>query len=198
MDRVMIGVLALQGAFREHIQMLEAMGVRAVQVKRPSDLEGCKGLIIPGGESTAIGKLMLRYGFVEPLRERILAGMPIFGTCAGMILLASAVAEGDQPLLDLMDIRVRRNAYGRQVDSFEAPLELAGIAGGPFTGVFIRAPWIEDVGNGVETLGRYDGRIVMARQGNILVAAFHPELTGDGRVHRYFLDMVGNGRTPEG
>ncbi len=190
-----IGVLALQGAVREHIRMLEAQGATGLAVKYPAQLDECQGLIIPGGESTTIGKLMTRHGFLEPLHRRIAEGMPVFGTCAGMIVLARDLVEGDQPLLGLMDIKVRRNAYGRQVDSFEDRLEVEGIdSGEPFMGVFIRAPWIEEVGPEVRVLSKHRGRIVMARQGNILVAAFHPELTDDGRIHRYFLGMVnGNG-----
>ncbi len=195
MEKLCIGVLALQGAVREHTKMLEDLGATAVAVKRPEQLAVCQGLIIPGGESTTIGKLMVRYGFLEPLRERIAEGMRVFGTCAGMIVLARELVEGDQPLLGSMDIKVRRNAYGRQVDSFEDRLEIDGISSAePFAGVFIRAPWIEEVGPEVQVLGRHRGRIVMAREGNILVAAFHPELTEDARIHRYFLDMVnGNG-----
>ncbi len=190
-----IGVLAMQGAVREHMRMLEGLGASALAVKYPDQLEECHGLIIPGGESTTIGKLMARHGFLEPLRRRILEGMPVFGTCAGMIVLARDLVEGDQPLLGLMHIKVRRNAYGRQVDSFEDRLEIEGIGSRePFTGIFIRAPWIEEVGPGVQVLSRHQGRIVMAREGNMLVAAFHPELTDDRRIHHYFLGMVeGNG-----
>ncbi len=195
-SRICIGVLALQGAVREHIRMLEELGAGGLAVKYPDQIAQCDGLIIPGGESTTIGKLMIRHGFLEPLRRRIEEGMPVFGTCAGMIVLARNLVEGDQPLLGLMDIKVRRNAYGRQVDSFEDRLEIEAVdSGEPFTGVFIRAPWIEEVGPEVQVLSRHRGRIVMAREGNILVSAFHPELTDDRRIHRYFLDMVnGNGK----
>ncbi|MHB8781466.1 MAG: pyridoxal 5'-phosphate synthase glutaminase subunit PdxT [Candidatus Geothermincolia bacterium] len=193
-----IGVLALQGAVREHKQALERAGAIAVAVKRPEQLEGCDGLVIPGGESTAIGKLMVRYGFVEPLRRLISEGLPVFGTCAGMILLAKRVTEGEQPLLRVADITVCRNAYGRQVDSFEAALTIDGLEGGAFTGVFIRAPRIETVDDGVVPLATHQGRIVLARQGNILLAAFHPELTADGRLHSYFLKMIEDRVDPEG
>ncbi len=191
MEKKYIGVLALQGAVREHRRMLEGLGARSLAVKYPAQLEECTGLVIPGGESTAIGKLMMRHGFIQPLRRRIEMGMPVFGTCAGMIVLARELVEGDQPLLGLMHIKVRRNAYGRQLDSFEDRLDISGIEPeGPFTGVFIRAPWIEEAGPEVQELSRRQGRIVMAREGNMLVTAFHPELTGDARVHRYFLGMV--------
>jgi 5'-phosphate synthase pdxT subunit len=186
-------VLALQGAVREHIQHIEALDATGVAVKWPRELEEISGLIIPGGESTTIGKLMVEYGFIEAIRNFYAKGKPIYGTCAGMILLAKKIAEGDQPLLSLMDIEARRNAFGRQRESFEADLDIAGI--GNFKAVFIRAPWIESTGEGVETLAEFDtiehGNVkVMARQANLLASAFHPELTGDVRVHKYFLDMM--------
>ena len=190
-----IGVLALQGAFREHIVAIEALGIGAVAVRLPEQLEGCAGLIIPGGESTAIGKLMTSYGFYEGIARQRAEGMAVWGTCAGAILIAGTVLDAlpDQRSLALMDISVRRNAYGRQVDSFEADLGFAGVEG-PFPGVFIRAPWIEQTGEGVEVLARYDGRIVAARQGDLLATTFHPELTGDVRIHRYFVEeCVGTG-----
>jgi 5'-phosphate synthase pdxT subunit len=189
---VKVGVLALQGAFREHIVALEALGVTAVAVRLPEQLEGCAGLIIPGGESTAIGKLMETYGFYEPVAAHHAAGMAIWGTCAGAILLSKSVldAVAGQRSLGLMDITVRRNAYGRQSASFETPLEVAGVAGGPYTGVFIRAPWIEEVGEGVEVLARHGDRIVAAREGDLMATSFHPELTGDPRIHRYFVEQV--------
>ncbi len=187
-----VGVLALQGAFREHIMTLEALGVSAIAVRLPEQMGDLSGLIIPGGESTAIGKLMRTYGFYDAIRQQHGAGMAVWGTCAGAILMAAEVLDAlpDQESLGLMDISIRRNAYGRQVDSFEADLDMHGVEDGPFTGVFIRAPWIESVGNDVEVLARHDGHIVAARQGDLLATSFHPELTGDPRIHRYFLDSV--------
>jgi len=192
MKKPTIGVLALQGAVREHLRMLERCGARGIALKYPAELPLCRGLVIPGGESTTIGKLMEACGFLEDVRELARGGLPVFGTCAGLIMLARRLVEGDQPLLGLMDITVRRNAFGRQVDSFEAELALKDIedASHPFRGVFIRAPWIEEVGPEVEVLGEFKGQAVIARQDGILVSAFHPELTGDDRVHRYFLKMV--------
>jgi 5'-phosphate synthase pdxT subunit len=188
---VRIGVLALQGAFREHIVTLEALGVGAEAVRLPEQMSDLSGLIIPGGESTAIAKLMRTYGFYDAIRQQHGAGMAVWGTCAGAILLATEVldAVADQEALGLMDIAVRRNAYGRQVDSFEADLDFKHI-GDAFTGVFIRAPWIESVGDDVEVLAEHDGHIVAARERDLLATAFHPELTGDPRVHRYFVDHV--------
>ncbi len=187
-----IGVLALQGAFREHIMSLEALGVSTVAVRLPSQMDSCTGLVIPGGESTAIGKLMETYGFYEAVSDRHDAGMAVWGTCAGAILLARQVMDAlpDQRSLGLMDITVRRNAYGRQVESFEADLDITHVPGGGFRGVFIRAPWIESVGEDVEILATHDGRVVAARQGDMLATTFHPELTGDPRVHRYFVEEV--------
>jgi 5'-phosphate synthase pdxT subunit len=188
---VSVGVLALQGAFREHIYALEALDVGAIAVRLPDQLAECAGLIIPGGESTAISKLMESYGFYEPIVARFHEGMAVWGTCAGAILIAKEVIDGvqDQRSLGLMDAVVRRNAYGRQVDSFEADLAFAHI-GEPFRGVFIRAPWIERVGDGTEVLAEHDGHIVAARQGRLLSTTFHPELTGDPRVHRFFIQHV--------
>jgi 5'-phosphate synthase pdxT subunit len=188
---VKIGVLALQGAFREHIVTLEALGVATVAVRLPHQLEDCAGLVIPGGESTAIGKLMATYGFYDAITERSAAGMGVWGTCAGAILIAREVLDAlpDQRTLGLMDISVRRNAYGRQVDSFEADLDVAGLRE-PFRGVFIRAPWIETVGEGVEVLARHDGRVVAVRQSDLLATTFHPELTGDTALHRLFVEQV--------
>ena len=185
-----VGVLALQGAFREHKQALESLGVEAVEVRLPAQLEGLDGLVIPGGESTAIAKLMDKYGFYEAIAAEHERGMAVWGTCAGLILVAQRVMEGiaDQRSLSLMDIEARRNAFGRQVNSFEAPLDFAGI--GQVEGVFIRAPWVESVGEGVEPLATYDGHIVACRQGDIMATAFHPELTGDNSVHRYFTEEV--------
>jgi 5'-phosphate synthase pdxT subunit len=191
---VRVGVLALQGAFREHVYALEALDVRAVAVRLPTQLDECVGLIIPGGESTAISKLMESYGFYEPIAERFAAGMAVWGTCAGAILIAKRVSEGieGQRGLGLMDIEVRRNAYGRQVDSFEADLDFAHV-GEPYRGVFIRAPWIESVADGVEVLARHESHIAAARQGRLLATTFHPELTGDPRIHRYFVQTVVGG-----
>ncbi len=187
-----VGVLALQGAFREHIVTLEALGVSGVAVRLPEQMNDLSGLIIPGGESTAIGKLMRTYGFYDAIRQQHGAGMAVWGTCAGAILMAREVLDAlpDQEELGLMDLAVRRNAYGRQVDSFEADVEVRGVEGGPFTGVFIRAPWIESVGDGVDVLASHDGHIVAAQEGDLMATTFHPELTGDPRVHRYFLDSV--------
>jgi 5'-phosphate synthase pdxT subunit len=189
-----IGVLALQGAFIEHEQMLQRMGVEAVEVRLPKDLEGCAGVIIPGGESTTIGKLAVQYHLIEPLRELARSGKPLWGTCAGLIFMAKDV-QRDQPLLGLMDVTVQRNAFGRQVDSFEANLSIKGVDGDKlFHAIFIRAPLIEAVGDGVEVLARVEKDdqevIVAAQQGNLLVTSFHPELSNDDRFHRYFVKMA--------
>jgi pyridoxal 5'-phosphate synthase pdxT subunit len=191
---VRIGVLALQGAFREHILSIEALDAGAVAVRLPHQLDDCEGLIIPGGESTAISKLMVSYGFYEPIQQRRAEGMAVWGTCAGAILIAKDIIDGiaDQRGLDLMDITVQRNAYGRQVDSFEADLDFRHI-GEPYRGVFIRAPWIERVGDGVEVLAEHEGHIVAARQDKLMATTFHPELTGDPRIHRYFVEKVVKG-----
>jgi 5'-phosphate synthase pdxT subunit len=181
-----IGVLALQGAFREHAQRLAQIGVAAREVRLPAQLEGLDGLIIPGGESTTIGKLAVEWGLIEPLRTFAHA-RPVWGTCAGAIFLSKDVRR-NQPLLGVMDITVQRNAFGRQVDSFETALQVEGLAGGPFHAVFIRAPLIESVGPGVDVLARLpDGRIVAARQGRLLATSFHPELTADLRLHHLFV-----------
>ena len=184
-----IGVLAVQGDFREHAAMLRRLGADVVEVRTPAQLEGLDGLVVPGGESTAIGRLIRVYGLEEALRQ--FSGA-VFGTCAGMILLARDAVDGvpGQPLLGLIDLVVRRNAFGRQVASFEADLELGEQGGGPVRGVFIRAPWVEEAGPGVEVLAELDGHPVLAREGRVLVAAFHPELTGDTRVHELFLRMA--------
>lgn len=186
----MVGVLALQGDFREHLRMVGEMGAEAVPVKTPEALADCGALIIPGGESTTIGLLAERLGLLEPIRSRIGEGMAVYGTCAGMILLASSVAESTQPLLGVLDVVVRRNAFGRQNESFELDLEVDGLAS-PFPAVFIRAPWVEKVGSGVEVLATVADHPVMVRQDRILASSFHPELTGDDRIHRLFLAMAG-------
>jgi 5'-phosphate synthase pdxT subunit len=190
---VLVGVLAAQGAFREHRLVLERCGAVVREVRCRQDLEGLDGLVIPGGESTAISCLLLRGDLFETLREKVAGGLATYGTCAGMILLAKEVVGGVPKPLGLMDIVVRRNAYGRQVDSFEAELVVPVLGPEPLPAVFIRAPYIEKVGDGVEVLATYDGRPVLARQGNCLVSSFHPELTDDPRLHQYFLNMIGNG-----
>ena len=191
-----IGVLALQGAFIEHEKMLQRLGVEAVEVRLPRDLDGVDGVIIPGGESTTIGKLAVQYHLIEPLRELAKSGKPLWGTCAGLIFMAKDVGR-DQPLLGLMDVTVQRNAFGRQVDSFEANLSIKGVDGDKlFHAVFIRAPLIESVGDGVDVLARVEKDdqevIVAAQQGNLLVTSFHPELSNDDRFHRYFVKMAGH------
>ena len=186
-----IGVFALQGDVREHLQALTALGAEAFAVRRPAELERCDGLVLPGGESTTMAKLARTFELLDPLRERVAGGMPAFGTCAGMILLADRIeggAEGQETIGGL-DVTVRRNAFGRQVDSFEADLDFAGLAE-PVHAVFIRAPWVEQTGTGVEVLAEAHGHPVAVRQGHLLATSFHPEVDGDGRVHRVFLDMV--------
>lgn len=184
-----VGVLALQGDVREHLHTLESLGVAATPVKTPDQLVPVDALVIPGGESTTIGKMAVRFGLLEPLRRSIEDGLPTYGTCAGMILLASAVTDGDQPLLGVLDVVVRRNAFGRQNESFESDLEVDGLDT-PFHAVFIRAPWVEKVGAEVEVLAGIDEHPVMVRQGNILATSFHPELAGDGRIHQLLLDLI--------
>jgi pyridoxal 5'-phosphate synthase pdxT subunit len=183
-----VGVLALQGDFREHGFVLAGAGATPVEVRTPEQLEEVDALVIPGGESTAIGRLARLYGLIEPIRERAASGMPMLGTCAGMILMAERV-EGGEPLLSLVDLTVRRNAYGRQVDSFETDVDVEGL--GPVRGIFIRAPWVDEVGDEVRVLGKHDGRPVVLEQGNLVVCAFHPELARDGRLHEYLLRRVG-------
>jgi 5'-phosphate synthase pdxT subunit len=199
-----VGVLALQGDVREHAAMLERAGARAVPVRRAGELSEVDGLVLPGGESTTMSRLLESFELLEPLRARVAGGMPAFGSCAGMILLARQALDGraDQQQLGGLDIVVRRNAFGRQVDSFEEDLEFAGLEDGPLHAVFIRAPWVEKVGDGVEVLARVPentesratgdtaDRIVAVRQGAVLATAFHPELTGDERVHRLFVEIV--------
>ncbi|AEG13658.1 Glutamine amidotransferase subunit pdxT [Desulfofundulus kuznetsovii DSM 6115] len=186
---MLIGVLALQGAFREHQEMLAALGVESRQVRKPEQLEGINGLIIPGGESTTMGKLLHDYHLFEPIRQKALQGMPVFGTCAGLILLAREIVGSAQPRLGLVDMVVERNAFGRQVESFEVDLDVPVLGEKPLRAVFIRAPYIVSVGPGVEVLARYGDKIVLARQGNFLACAFHPELTDDTRLHRLFLQQ---------
>lgn len=188
---IKIGVLALQGAFEEHVACLARLKVEAFEVRLQSELRGIDGLVIPGGESTTMARLMRDYGQTAPLRKLIRSGLPVMGTCAGMIILSHKIADVGAPTLDVMDIKVHRNGFGRQVDSFETDISIAAIGKPPFHAVFIRAPFIERVGDKVEVLGRLpDGIIVAARQGNMLALAFHPELTGDLRLHSYFLDIV--------
>jgi 5'-phosphate synthase pdxT subunit len=186
-----IGVLALQGDFFEHAAVLRGLGIEAVEVRTARQLSEIDGLIIPGGESTTIGKLMQDCGLLDPLRRRIAAGMPAFGTCAGAIMLARDIGGLEQPLIGVMDLSVRRNAFGRQLESFETLLPIPALGDPPMRAVFIRAPAIVSVGDGVEVLARLpDGAIVAARQEHMLAAAFHPELTGDSRLHRYFAELV--------
>lgn len=187
-----IGVLAAQGAFLEHIASLQRLGVEAFPVRLPRDLAQVDGLIIPGGESTSISKLMLDYNLVEEVKNLAKDGLPIFGTCAGLILLAKEITDGNRvEPLRLMDIKVRRNAFGRQRESFEADLSIPALGAKPFHAVFIRAPIIEQIDSGVKVLAKLDnGPIVAVREGKLLASAFHPELTDDLRFHQYFLDMV--------
>ncbi|MBA0126031.1 pyridoxal 5'-phosphate synthase glutaminase subunit PdxT [Haloechinothrix sp. YIM 98757] len=197
-----IGVLALQGDVREHVVALEECGARASPVRRPGELSTVDGIVIPGGESTTMSRLLEAFDLLEPLRGHLTEGMPAYGSCAGMILLAGKVLDGrpDQHQLGALDMIVRRNAFGRQVDSFEEDLDVTGVGGGPMHAVFIRAPWVESVEPAVEVLarvpetpaaGRAAGRIVAVRQGSVLATAFHPELTGDRRMHELFVGMVG-------
>jgi len=183
-----IGIVALQGDIREHALLIRSLGSNPIEVRRPADLTGLEGLVLPGGESTTIARLADRFGLVEPLREAIRGGLPTFGTCAGMIFLASAVAQGSQRLLGVLDVTVQRNAFGRQNDSFETELDVKGFDA-PFHAVFIRAPWVERAGKDVEVLAEVDGHPVLVRDGNIVAAAFHPELTGDPRIHKMALSM---------
>jgi 5'-phosphate synthase pdxT subunit len=189
-----IGVLALQGDVAEHLAALRAAGARPVPVRRPEELDDVEGLVLPGGESTTIWKLAVIFDLMEPLRKRLGSGMPAFGSCAGMIMLADRVVDGidGQDTFGGIDMTVQRNAFGRQVDSFESDITLAGLPGPPFRAVFIRAPWVEQTGEGVEVVAAESrtGRIVAVRQGPALATAFHPELTPDLRIHQLFVDMV--------
>jgi pyridoxal 5'-phosphate synthase pdxT subunit len=193
---VNVGVLALQGDVIEHRRILRGLGVEAPEVRTVAQLERVDGLIIPGGESTTIGKLMVEYGLDRSIPEQVRWGMPVYGTCAGMILLARVAHGGEPPLLRLMDIAVHRNAYGRQVDSFETDLDVPAFGPPPLHAVFIRAPVIEEIGAGVTVLASLGGKPVLARQGMLLVSSFHPELSADVRVHRYFLGMIGEAQRP--
>ncbi|MDQ3946693.1 MAG: pyridoxal 5'-phosphate synthase glutaminase subunit PdxT [Actinomycetota bacterium] len=187
-----VGVLSLQGGFRPHAEALAALGTDVVEVRLPRDLAAVDALVIPGGESTTLSRLLHTSEVLEPLEERLVGGLPVLGTCAGLILLAAEVLDGrpDQVSLGAVDLTVRRNAHGRQRESFEAPVEVDGLPGGPFPGVFIRAPALERVGPGVEVLGRLGDAPVAARQGRVTVCAFHPELSGDLRFHQRFLSEV--------
>jgi 5'-phosphate synthase pdxT subunit len=193
----LVGVLALQGDFREHEQVLQACGVSTRRVRTVEELEGIDALVLPGGESTTMSNLALRWGLMEPLRALVRGGLPAYGSCAGMIMLADRIEGGrpDQETIGGLDVTVRRNAFGRQVDSFEADLDMPVLGERPVHAVFIRAPWVEQVGPDVEVLGTVAagpaaGKIVAVRQGNLLATSFHPELTGDTRVHAYFVEMV--------
>ncbi len=191
-SQVTVGVLALQGDVRSHVRRLSSLGAQGLPVKRPEQLDGLDALIVPGGESTTISMLAQRWGLLEPIRALIGEGLPVFGSCAGMIMLADTVLGGrpDQLPFGGIDMVVRRNAFGRQVDSFEADVEVSGIAGGPMRAIFIRAPWVESVGDDVGVLAAVDDRIVAVRQGSLLATSFHPELTGDLRLHEYFLHLA--------
>ncbi|MFD3520713.1 pyridoxal 5'-phosphate synthase glutaminase subunit PdxT [Streptomyces sp. NPDC058653] len=192
----LIGVLSLQGDVREHLAALAAAGAAPTTVRRPDELAAVEGLVIPGGESTTMSKLAVLFGMLEPLRERVRAGMPVYGTCAGLILLAEKILDprSGQETVGGIDMIVRRNAFGRQNESFEAAVEVAGVGPGPVDGVFIRAPWVESVGAGVEVLAEHGGHVVAVRQGNALATSFHPELTGDHRLHGFFTQMVRSAR----
>jgi pyridoxal 5'-phosphate synthase pdxT subunit len=193
----LVGVLALQGDVREHERALQASGAATRRVRSVDDLDGIDGLVVPGGESTTMSKLALRWGLMEPLRARVAAGLPAYGSCAGMIMLADRIEGGrdDQETIGGLDVTVRRNAFGRQVDSFEADLDMPALGGSALHAVFIRAPWVEAVGASVDVLGTvaagpHAGRIVAVRERHLLATSFHPELTGDVRVHEYFVEMV--------
>lgn len=191
---VEVGVLALQGAFREHCKLLKDCGTKSREIRKPEELEGIAGLIIPGGESTTIGKLMVEFDLLEPVKDLADKKVPIFGTCAGLVLLAKEIEGSYQSRLGLMDIEVVRNGFGRQAESFEVDLEISALGINPFRGVFIRAPYIKKVSPNIGILASFEDKIVFARQGNLLACSFHPELTDDIRVHQYFLEMVKKGR----
>jgi len=185
-----IGVLSLQGDVEEHMDALVALTIEPLGVKTAEDLANVDGLIIPGGESTTVGEMLGRFGLAKPLEKRVASGMPVWGTCMGMIVLAKKVQGSTQPTLGMLSVEVKRNAFGRQIESAEVPLDITGVEGKPFPGVFIRAPWIESAWDDARVLARLDGHGVMVRQKRILGTSFHPELTDDRRVHRYFADMV--------
>jgi 5'-phosphate synthase pdxT subunit len=188
-----IGILALQGDVREHADALRQVGAEPVEVRLPRDLVGLDGLILPGGESTTMRRLIELYGLREPIVALARGGAAVYGTCAGMILLADRIADGDEPVLGLLDVTVQRNAYGRQLDSFEADVDIPSLGGEPLHGVFIRAPVVSDVGPDVEVLARdAEGRPIAVRQGRVLATAFHPELTPDRRLHRLLLELIGS------
>ena len=189
MTELCVGVLALQGAFREHVAAVTRLGATAREVRQLKDIDGIDALIIPGGESTTMGKLLNEWNMLEPLRQRILDGMPVYGSCAGLILLCREIEDSDQPRLGVLDATVRRNAFGRQVDSFETELNIPEIGADPIPAVFIRAPVITGVGAGVTVLAEVKGQAVAVRQNNILATSFHPELTPDTRMHSYFLSF---------
>ena len=184
-----VGVLALQGDVREHLRILDSLGVDAVAVKHAEQLQEIDALVLPGGESTTIVKMAMRFDLFEPVREAISSGLPTYGTCAGMIALAGALTDGDQPLLGCLDVVVKRNAFGRQNESFEADVEVDGLDR-PFPAVFIRAPWVDKVGSEVEVLATFDDHPVMVRQDHIMATSFHPELTGDSRIHEMLLETI--------
>lgn len=186
-----VGVLALQGAFREHVAAVSRLGVAAREVRQLKDMDGIDAMIIPGGESTTMGKLLNEWHMLEPLRDRIMQGMPVYGSCAGLILLCRTIENSDQPRLGVLDATVRRNAFGRQVDSFETELSMPEVGADPVPAVFIRAPVIISVGPEVRVLAEVKGQAVAVRQNNILATSFHPELTPDTRLHSYFLNMHG-------
>jgi 5'-phosphate synthase pdxT subunit len=194
-DALTIGVLAVQGDVREHVRVLTELGAHAYGIRRPTELDRLDGLVIPGGESTTMDKLVRAFDLYDPLRALIAEGLPVYGSCAGMIMLADRIAEPrpGQQTLGGLDVTVRRNAFGRQVDSFEEDLDFAGLDDGPLRAVFIRAPWVEEAGDGVEVLARAAGRIVAVRQGPLLATSFHPEVTGDARVHELFVDIIKDG-----
>lgn len=189
MAGMVVGVLALQGAFREHAAAVARLGAEAREVRQLKDMSGIDAMIIPGGESTTMGKLLVEWGMLDPLRERIEKGMPVYGSCAGLILLCREIENSDQPRLGVLDATVRRNAFGRQVDSFETDLEMPELGSMPFQAVFIRAPVLIGVGPKVRVLAKVKGQAVAVRQDNVLATSFHPELTPDVRLHRYFLEM---------
>lgn len=197
MSDTRIGVLAVQGDFREHIDTLRSIGVDGVDVRLPADLDGVGGLILPGGESTTMRRLIERWGLAQPIRQLADSGAPLYGTCAGMIVLAREIADGEEPILPLLDVTVRRNAFGRQLDSFESDLSVPVLGDQPVHGVFIRAPVIERTGPGVDVLARLeDGRVVAVRERNVIATAFHPELAGETRFHRLLTTMAAEHADP--